>query len=140
MKKYNLKHCPLCGNEVDLKERGTGGWGSFFSIECITCGVRLTGKNGADAKIIIDHWNTRAQTLDDCINAQKLINEQGEISSVHKLKNERGAGRKPKLSKKTIDEIIYMRSMHWSYRGIAETMKVSVGTVHKIISEHKKAV
>ena len=79
-----------------------------------------------DLVTLVDLWNIRAQALDDC------------PAPVQKLKNERGAGRKPALAFMDKQTLKDMREYGYSYREIAKLCGVSVGTVHKLINEHKK--
>lgn len=51
--------------------------------------------------------------------------------------NERGAGRKPRLSPAEEEEIVVMHLNGESMRRIAQHMGCSVGLVHKLINEHK---
>jgi DNA invertase Pin-like site-specific DNA recombinase len=61
-------------------------------------------------------------------------------SAVQKLKNERCAGRKKKISESSIiyEKILDYHRQKISMREIARYFNVSVGTVHKIINEHKQ--
>jgi DNA invertase Pin-like site-specific DNA recombinase len=79
-----------------------------------------------DLMVLVDLWNIRAQTIDEC------------PAPVQKLINERGAGRKPKISNIDKQLILDSVSRGSSYRSTAHYFKVSVGTVHKLINEHKK--
>lgn len=65
---------------------------------------------------------------------QRII-ELESFNSVHKIKNERNAGRKRKF---TIDEIAIIDMLHLqgkSIRAIAKEMNCSVGLVHKLLNE-----
>ena len=53
---------------------------------------------------------------------------------IHKLKNERGAGRKPKLSDKK-DEIKQLRNEGMKIQELANKYGCSVGKIHKLINE-----
>lgn len=65
---------------------------------------------------------------------QRII-ELESFNNVHKIKNERNAGRKRKF---TIDEIAIIDMLHLqgkSIRAIAKEMNCSVGLVHKLLNE-----
>ena len=80
--------------------------------------------------------NRKLQKLNN--EHKKTIEEIKENGGVHKIKNERGAGRKFKLSDKEIELILKDREFGTSIRNIAKLRGCSVGLVHKIISEHTK--
>lgn len=63
----------------------------------------------------------------------KLI---AEPVAVHKINNERGAGRKP-LPKETVEYVLMLRNEGRSIRSIAEVASVSIGAVHSICKENK---
>lgn len=115
MKMYrpSLKHCPFCSGEAGYSD------GCIF---CYDCYAQMSAKT--DLLTLVDLWNIRAQTLEDC-------------APVHKLKNERGAGRKRLLLEGEISEILSKRKNGMSIRKIADEMMVSVGLVHKLINERK---
>ncbi|MCL2358026.1 MAG: helix-turn-helix domain-containing protein [Defluviitaleaceae bacterium] len=122
MKKDALKYCPFCSSSrVRLDRAG------YWFLNCLDCKVvvHFYHSGARDKEDVILRWNIRAQTLEDCANVQKL-------------KNERGAGRKPKLNRQEKEKIKVWRKRGMTYRRIAEHMGLSVGTVHKIISEQKK--
>lgn len=56
-------------------------------------------------------------------------------SSVQKIKNERGAGRKERFTDKQKDEIRDYRLKGKSIREIAKVYKCSAGLIHKLINE-----
>jgi len=67
-------------------------------------------------------------------NVQKLKNEYTErLSEAYWMptKNERGAGRKPKISPELIHEVNCLRVDGLSQRAIAEKLSISVGLVNK---------
>ena len=69
---------------------------------------------------------------------QKLLKENEELKSnnnVHKIKNERGAGRKERFTEEEKATLKMLRFQGKSYRAIAKELNCSVGTVHKIINE-----
>ena len=72
---------------------------------------------------------------------QQLLKENEELKNnnngVHKIKNERGAGRKERFTKEEKATIKMMRLQNKSYRAIAKDMNCSVATVHKIINEER---
>ena len=68
---------------------------------------------------------------------QKLINENAKMKSntnIHKIKNERGAGRKSRFTDSQIKERQLYRSNGKTIKEIADIFKCSVGLVHKIIN------
>ena len=68
-------------------------------------------------------------------NIQKLKNEKLKDNTIiHKLKNERGAGRKARFTDSQIKEIQLYRSNGKTIKEIADIFKCSVGLVHKIIN------
>ena len=73
---------------------------------------------------------------------QELLKENEELknknnSVVHKIKNERGAGRKEMFTEEQKARVKMLRLQNKSYRAIAKDMNCSVATVHKIINEQK---
>ena len=71
----------------------------------------------------------------------ELVKENSELEfgcNVHKIKNERGAGRKKKCNDKQIAKILEARKQNKSMRAIAKEFSISLGLVQKIISEHKE--
>ena len=54
---------------------------------------------------------------------------------VHKIKNERNAGRKRKFTSEEIGKIQMMKLQGKSYRAVAKEMGCSVGLVHKLLNE-----
>ena len=73
---------------------------------------------------------------------QELLNENEQLkyngNNVHKIKNERGAGRKTKINDDIIRTVYMLKLQNKSVRAIAEKIGLSVGTVQKIITEHIK--
>lgn len=67
----------------------------------------------------------------------KQIEDLKAERNVHKIKNERKAGRKQKFTNAEIQAIKMYRLQGKSYRAIAEIFDCSVGLVHKIINEQK---
>ncbi len=71
---------------------------------------------------------------------QKLLKENEELksnNSVHKIKNERGAGRKERFTEEEKATVKMLRLQNKSYRAIAKELNCSVATVHKIINEQQ---
>ena len=68
---------------------------------------------------------------------QQLLKENEELKSncVHKIKNERGAGRKERFTEEEKEKVRILRLENKSYRAIAEELNCSVATVHKIIND-----
>ena len=60
--------------------------------------------------------------------------EREDKTIIHKLKNERGAGRKSRFTDSQIKEIQLYRSNGKTIKEIADIFKCSVGLVHKIIN------
>lgn len=58
--------------------------------------------------------------------------------SVHKIKNERNAGRKSKFGNEEKGRITMLFLQGKSYRAIAKEMNCSLGLVHKILNEQPK--
>lgn len=61
--------------------------------------------------------------------------KRNNTSTVQKIKNERGAGRKERFSDKQKEEIKDYRSQGKSIREIAQIYKCSTGLIHKLINE-----
>lgn len=71
---------------------------------------------------------------------QQLLKENEELksnNSVHKIKNERGAGRKERFTEEEKATVKMLRLQNKSYRAIAKELNCSVATVHKIINEQQ---
>ena len=75
---------------------------------------------------------------------QRIAELEAELeavkNSVHKLKNERNAGRKSKFGNNEKGKIMKLFLDGKSYRAIAKEMKGSVGLVHKILNEQPKGI
>ena len=68
----------------------------------------------------------------------KLKNENEQLKNIpkiHKLKNERGAGRKKKFEVHDIESIKMYRLQGKTIKQIAEIYHCSVGLIHKLINE-----
>jgi DNA invertase Pin-like site-specific DNA recombinase len=61
-------------------------------------------------------------------NVQKL---NDELKAMENKRNERGAGRKPKITAELCEDIRKRRKAGEKYRAIAENLNLSVGLVHK---------
>lgn len=92
-----------------------------------------------------ESWK-KVDLINECHRLHKLIDEQ--IKELEQLKmykamaaesywatpkNERGAGRKPKLTRELQDEIKRMRETGETLRQIAKSLGVSTGLVHKAL-------
>lgn len=64
----------------------------------------------------------------------RIIELEGE-KEVHKIKNERNAGRKRRFTSEEIGKIQMMKLQGKSYRAVAKEMGCSVGLVHKLLNE-----
>lgn len=72
---------------------------------------------------------------------QKLINENSELkdnTNIHKIKNERGAGRKREITEEEREEIRKQRSTGKTIKELSNLFNRSVGIIHKIINEKGK--
>lgn len=65
---------------------------------------------------------------------QRII-ELENRNSVHKIKNERNAGRKRKFTREEVATIDMLHLQGKSIRAIAKEMNCSVGLVHKLLNE-----
>lgn len=69
---------------------------------------------------------------------QKLINENLELknnTNIHKIKNERGAGRKKEITEEEREEIRKQRATGKTIKELSYLFNRSVGIIHKIINE-----
>jgi hypothetical protein len=128
----DLLPCPFCGGKAYYqKHNGKSGiYEDREMVYCRDCYAQVL--SGSAYKSPVANWNSRVNTG----NVQKLKTERG----VQKLKNERGAGRKPFIEREKQDVLLFYENENLSYRQIAELCSISVGSVHKLINEHKKAV
>ena len=84
------------------------------------------------------HAEKLAKAKDEHLKELKEQIKQLEANTnVHKIKNERRAGRKQKFINAEIQAIKMYRLQGKSYRAIADMFGCSVGLVHKIINEQK---
>ena len=84
-----------------------------------------------------EHAEKIAKARDEQLQElQEQVEQLKANTNIHKLINERGAGRKPKLTEAEIQSIKMYRLQGLSYRTIAEMFNCSVGLVHKLINEH----
>ena len=76
---------------------------------------------------------TKAQLLDELERLQELVDKLGHLSEdvVQKTKNERGAGRKPILTKALLADVKNMKAAGLSFREISKSLGISLGLVHK---------
>lgn len=120
MENANLKYCPFCSSS-SLSISCAGHW----FIHCFGCkAVVHFGVVNKDE--ITLKWNIHTQTSEECLDNAK------------KAKNERGAGRKPKLNDADRKRLLFLYKSGQTYRQLSEDFMISVGTVHKIINEHRK--
>lgn len=136
-----LLNCPFCGfSESDIVT-----YSNFtkprYAVMCSYCGAYSGIKD--TKKETVKNWNMRALTINDFTtenptpaNVQKLNNVNASPVLVQKLKNEHGAGRKPKITEEIKECVIRFRYL--TMREIAKHCNISVGSVHKIISEHRR--
>ena len=100
-----------------------------------------TMKKKLDETLILSAQKTsKILTLERELEEYRLIvkrleEELENNNSVHKIKNERGAGRKERFTDKQKEEIKDYRSQGKSIREIAEIYKCSTGLIHKLINE-----
>lgn len=69
------------------------------------------------------------------VELEKQIVDLCAEKDVHKIKNERNAGRKHKFSDSEVTSIQMMKLRGMSYRAIAKEFNCSVGLVHKLLNE-----
>lgn len=81
------------------------------------------------------YWDIEQRAWEKVLEENKELKKQLD-GSVQKIKNERGAGRKPKFNDTEIQSIKMYKLQGKSYRAIAEIFNCSVGTIHKLINEH----
>lgn len=81
--------------------------------------------------------NKSIKILKDKNEALQEELENLKVNSVHKIKNERGAGRKERFTEEEKATLKMLRFQGKSYRAIAKELNCSVATVHKIINEQK---
>ncbi|MCL2223489.1 MAG: Lar family restriction alleviation protein [Defluviitaleaceae bacterium] len=123
MHEFILLPCPFCGSEAEFVRFGSKI--PYDVIRCTGCYCQTDAIIGG-LKSGVESWNNRVT--------------YGSPAPVQKLKNERGAGRKPKISDIDKQRILDFVSRGSSYRSTAHYFKVSLGTVHKLINEHEKIV
>ena len=102
--------------------------------------IRLQKESFAtrDLKIIIQNLNVEIEQLrQEESEVQYLKNElKMKLSDAYwaPTKNERGAGRKPKISSMLIADVKQKRNQGFTFKAIAEEMNISVGLAHKAAS------
>lgn len=80
-----------------------------------------------------EHAENKAKARDEHLQElQKQVEQLKASTNIHKLKNERGAGRKPKLTEAEIQSIKMYRLQGLSYKAIAKMFDCSVGTVYNV--------
>lgn len=88
---------------------------------------------------LLENAKKREQTKDKKIESlqeqiQKLINE----NPTSKIKNVRGAGRKPKFNDKQIKEILELHQNDYTLSALSQKYHCSIGLIHKLINESSK--
>ena len=53
-----LKPCPFCGGQAELRIVGIGGYKTAYEVRCLNCGVGTDYDE--DKQSVIDVWNTRS--------------------------------------------------------------------------------
>ena len=73
----------------------------------------------------------------NCEAYNKILKDENEKlrEKIHKLKNERGAGRKNKFNEHDVENIKMYRLQGRTIKEIAEIYSCSVGLIHKLINE-----
>ncbi|MBU3107128.1 Hin recombinase [Clostridium gasigenes] len=96
----------------------------------------------------IENLETKVVILEDSVKHNRkmytfelnkndeLIKKLKENKKVHKLKNERGAGRKSRFTEQEITSIKMHSMQGKTIKEIAEMFSCSVGLIHKLISNH----
>lgn len=79
--------------------------------------------------------NLAAESKED---VQKLINENKGLRKSISKHNERGAGRKTKLTPATKSNVIHDRQNGMTIKELADKYKLAVGTIHKLVMESNK--
>ena len=74
---------------------------------------------------------TRSQLVKELDRLQGLVDKFGGADGVHKSINERGAGRKPTLTKELLADVKAMRASGETLRSISRSLGISLGLVHK---------
>lgn len=78
------------------------------------------------------------ELIDNLIKENTWLKEEVDklkTNNVQKIKNERGAGRKTKINDDIIKRVTILKLKGKSIRAIAKEVELSVGTIHKIITE-----
>lgn len=95
---------------------------------------QLRTENDGLIKQYTPMWEAEGKIIADLT---KQVEELKAGTNVQKIKNERGAGRKPKFNDVEIQSIKMYKLQGKSYRTVAEMFNCSVGTIYKLINEHK---
>ncbi|MCL2853934.1 MAG: hypothetical protein FWE20_13090 [Defluviitaleaceae bacterium] len=74
---------------------------------------------------------TRVQLLEELERLQELVRKLGGEAVVHKSNNERGAGRKPTLTRALVADVKALKGTGVSFREISKSLGVSLGLAHK---------
>ena len=74
---------------------------------------------------------TRAQLVEELERLQNLVDMLSGMDGVHKSINERGAGRKPTLTKELVADVKAMKASGETLRTISRSLDISLGLVHK---------
>ena len=78
------------------------------------------------------------ELIDNLIKENTWLKEEVDrlkTNNVQKIKNERGAGRKTKINDDIIKRVTMLKLKGKSIRAIAKEVELSIGTIHKIITE-----
>ena len=94
-----------------------------------------TMKKKLDETLILSAQKTSKMLEEYRLIVKRLEEELENNNSVHKIKNERGAGRKERFTDRQKEEIKEYSSQGKSIREIAEIYKCSTGLIHKLINE-----
>ena len=120
----DLLPCPFCGSEAKTLNCGA----NLYAVQCTKCKAFM----GSDMSSF-NHPISGVELWSNRINYTIPISAQ--------KKNERGAGRKPKvLPDNLIKDICDEKRAGLSYKAISELRGISVGHIHKLINEHLKTV
>ena len=74
---------------------------------------------------------TKGQLVEELERLQEIVDRLGGEDVVHKSKNERGAGRKPTITRELVADVKAMKAAGESFRTISRSLGMSLGLVHK---------